>query len=93
MCSIPKDMLDSEKMQESNNVITSENSLPSIAYQPFEICHLSWSLNVFDPPSGFNTDLINSQSGFNLKWICCGCILRIQSPTDVSIPQLKHARF
>lgn len=49
MCSIPKDMLDSEKMQESNNVITSENSLPSIAYQP------SIQNNIVSQDSGFST--------------------------------------
>lgn len=49
MCSIPKDMLDSEKMKESNNVITSENSLPSIAYQP------SIQNNIVSQDSGFST--------------------------------------
>jgi hypothetical protein len=42
-------MLDSEKMKESNNVITSENSLPSIAYQP------SIQNNIVSQDSGFST--------------------------------------
>lgn len=61
MCSIPKDMLDAEKMQESNNVITSENSLPSTAYQP------SIQNNIVGQDSGFSTlSRAESISGSNL---------------------------